>query len=169
MLRAVDVTAGTRDFDSLIGPHVESGFRYAVSLLNDPDEARDAVQDAQIKAWRSLRQLRDPAQARTWFFSIVKNQCRSTMRKRWWSQGRNPLAGVRVAWREDAVARSLDIDTAMKTLPPDDRGILQLYFWQDMSLEEIARVLGISTGAARSRLYRAARKLRPNLTEDDLR
>lgn len=169
MLRALEVTAERRDFDSLIGPHVESGFRYAVSLLQDPDEARDAVQDAQIKAWRSLGQLRDPAQARTWFFSIIKNQCRSTMRKHWWSLGRNPLVGVRVEWREDAVARSLDIDAAMKRLPPDDRGILHLHFFQDLTLEETAKVMGISVGAARSRLYRAARKLRPNLTEEDLR
>ena len=62
----------------------------------------------------------------------------------------------------------MDIDAGMRRLSPDDRAILQLRFYMDLPLEEVARVLGISTAAARSRLYRAARRLRPELTEEDL-
>ncbi|HET7466085.1 MAG TPA: sigma-70 family RNA polymerase sigma factor [Candidatus Dormibacteraeota bacterium] len=169
MSRAVAVPAGPPDFDTLVGPHIEPGFRLATTYLNDPDEARDAVQEAAIKAWRSLRRLRDPQQSRAWFLSIVANQCRSTMRRRWWSMGRNPLGAVRVEWREDSLARSMDIEAGMRRLSPDDRAILHLHFYQDLPLEDVARVLSISTGAARSRLYRAARRLRPSLTEEDIR
>lgn len=169
MSRVLEESPAARDFDTLIGPYVEVGYRYAVTLLQDPDEARDAVQEAQIKAWRAIGRLRDPSQARAWFLSIVKNQCRSTMRRRWWSFGRNPLTTVRVEWREDAVAQSLDIDAAMQRLAPEDRAILQLFFYQDLALEEVARVLDLSVGAARSRLYRAAKKIRPNLTEEEFR
>jgi RNA polymerase sigma-70 factor (ECF subfamily) len=165
-------TAGQRapsvDFDALIGPHIEPGYRLAVTMLLDPDEARDAVQEAAVKAWRSLGRLRQPDQARSWFLSIVANQCRSTMRRHWWRLGRNQLPAVGAAWREDDVVRSLDVAEAMRRLSADDRAVLQLRFYFDLPLEEVARVLGISPGAARSRVYRAAARLEPQLAEEDL-
>jgi len=169
MSRALEASTRAMDFDALIGPYIEPGYRLAVTLLQDPDEARDAVQESAVKAWRSLGRLRDPAQSRSWFLSIVANHCRSTMRRRWWSLGRNPLGAVRVESPEDGVTRSVDIDAGMKRLSPDDRAALHLHFYQDLPLAEVARVLGISTGAARSRVYRAAKRMRPNLTEEDIR
>jgi len=161
--------AGGRDFDSLIGPHVDAGYRLAVTMLLDPDEARDAVQEAAVKAWRSLGRLREPDQARTWFLSIVANHCRSTMRRHWWQLGRNELPSAGAGWREDDLVRSMDIAAAMRRLSPNDRAILQLRFYFDLPLEEVAQVLHISTGAARSRLYRAAGRLGPRLAEEDFR
>jgi RNA polymerase sigma-70 factor (ECF subfamily) len=157
-----------RDFDALVGPHIDGGYRLAVTMLGDPDEARDAVQESAVKAWRSLGRLRDPGQARSWFLSIVANQCRSTVRRHWWQVARHELRQVSVTWREDVVVRSLDIAAAMRQLSPDDRAVLQLRFYMDLPLEEVARVLGISVSAARSRLYRAAARLGPELTEEDL-
>jgi len=72
-----------RQFDAIVGPWIEPGYRLAVAMLRDPVEAQDAVQEAAVKAWRSLERLRDLNQARAWFLSIVANQCRSTMRRRW--------------------------------------------------------------------------------------
>jgi RNA polymerase sigma-70 factor, ECF subfamily len=156
------------DFAALIEPHIESGYRLAVTMLLDPYEARDAVQEAAVKAWRSLGRLRDPTHARSWFLSIVANQCRSTMRRAWWTLGRNQIASVRTASPEEQVVRSLDLNAAMRRLAPDDRAILQLRFYLDLPLEAVARVMGISVGAARSRVYRAAARLGPQLTEEDL-
>jgi len=161
--------AAVRDFDALVGPWIESGYRLAVTYLLDPDEARDAVQEAAIKAWRSLGRLRDPAQSPTWFLSIVANQCRSTMRRRWWTIGRNPLGPVRAPSAEDAAVRSLDIELAMNRLASDDRAVLHLHFFQDLSFDEVGRVLGVSAGAAKSRVYRAAHRLQPLLTEENLK
>ena len=168
MSPALNGTVQGREFDTLVGPYIEPGYRLAVTMLQDPDEARDAVQEAQIKAWQSLGRLRDPSQARAWFLSIVANQCRSTMRRHWWSLGRNPLPVVRTDWPEGAVVRSMDIDAAMRRLSPDDRAALQLFFYLDLTLVEVGRVLGISAGAARSRVYRAAKRLRPELTEEEI-
>ncbi len=162
-------SAGTRDFDGLIGPFIEPGYRLAVTLLLDPDEARDAVQEAAIKAWRSMGRLREPEHARSWFLSIVSNQCRTTMRRHWWRFGRNPLPATRTAWTDDSLVSALDVAAGMNRLAPEDRAVLHMHFYMDLSLEEIGRVLGISTGAARSRVYRAAKRLRPELTEEGLR
>ncbi len=160
--------AGARDFDGLIGPFIEPGYRLAVTLLLDPDEARDAVQEAAIKAWRSLGRLREPEHARAWFLSIVTNQCRTTMRRHWWMFGRNPLPTTRTAWADDSLVTSLAVVAGMSRLAPEDRAVLQMHFYMDLPLEEVGRVLGISTGAARSRVYRAAKRLRPALTEEEL-
>jgi RNA polymerase sigma factor (sigma-70 family) len=162
-------STGARDFDGLIGPCIEPGYRLAVTLLLDPDEARDAVQEAAIKAWRSLGRLREPQHARTWFLSIVTNQCRTTMRRHWWRLGRNPLPATRSSWSDDTIASSLDVAAGMDRLAPEDRAVLHMHFYMDMPLEEVGRVLGISAGAARSRVYRAAKRLRPELTEEELR
>ena len=160
-----------RDFDALIGPWIEPGYRLAVAMLGNPDEAHDAVQEAAVKAWRSLDQLRQGAPVRPWFFAIVANQCRSTMRTRWWRV--IPLLGHEsvVADPQTSAAQTLDLDRAMASLSPDDRAILHLHYYLDLPLDEVGRALGISLGATKSRVYRAVHRLRPDLElmEDDLR
>jgi RNA polymerase sigma factor (sigma-70 family) len=164
--------ADARDFEAIVGPWIEPGYRLAVAMLRDPDEAQDAVQEAAVSAWRSLDRLRDSNQARAWFLSIVANQCRSTMRRRWWGV-------VRLASRETAAGsdpeepavNNLDLDRAMRRLSPDDRAILHLHYFLDLPVEDVARVMGISAGAAKTRIYRAAHRLRPELelAEEDVR
>src|ERR1700730_15830066 len=72
-------------FDAMIGPHLDAGYRTALAILRDPDQAHDAVQESAFKAWRKLHQLREGKPARPWFLTIVANQCRSERRRRWWS------------------------------------------------------------------------------------
>jgi RNA polymerase sigma-70 factor (ECF subfamily) len=174
----VDVAVGNEhdqplatDFDTVIGPWIEPAYRLAVAMLRNADEAHDAVQEAAVKAWRSLDHLRDGAPARPWFFAIVANQCRTTMRRRWWSV--LPLAGhdSSLAGPENRVTQSVDHDRAMASLSADDRAILHLHYYLDLPLDEVGRVLGISVGAAKSRVYRAVHRLRPELElmEEDLR
>src|SRR5438309_11716735 len=113
MPAAIDGSTGARDFDGLIGPHIETGYRLAVTLLLDPDEARDAVQVAAIKAWRSLGRLREPEHARAWLLLIVANQCRSTKRRVALGFGRNPLPGAGAQLAEEPVVRAPDLSAAM--------------------------------------------------------
>jgi RNA polymerase sigma-70 factor, ECF subfamily len=165
----VDSVSG--DFDVIVGPWIEPGYRLAVAMLRDSNEAQDAVQESAVKAWRSLGSLRDSNQARAWFLAIVANQCRSTMRRRWWGVLRFASRNTIAEGPEDMAVQSMDIDTAMRSLRPDDRAILHLHYFVDLPIDEVARVLGISGGAAKTRIYRAAHRLRPELqlTEEDLR
>lgn len=161
-----DSVPASRDFDSLVGPWIEPGYRLAVAMVRDPDEAYDAVQEAAVKAWGSLGRLRDTRRARSWFLAIIANQCRSTMRKPWWRV--LPLE-PRAQSKDDPVdsaVRTVDLDRAMSHLTPDDRAVLHLHYFLDLPLEEVGRVLGISAGAAKSRVYRAVDRLRPELAEE---
>jgi RNA polymerase sigma-70 factor (ECF subfamily) len=148
------------DFDSLVVPHLEAGFRTALAMLRDPDQARDAVQDAAFKAWRRLGQLHEMGTARAWFLAIVANECRSVRRGRWWSVLRLPDVG---SAPQEFPADAIDLGRALAKLGPEDRLALFLHFYLDLPLEEVGAVLGLSMGGAKTRVYRAAKKLRPDL------
>jgi RNA polymerase sigma-70 factor (ECF subfamily) len=152
--------AGEVDFDALVGPHLEAGYRTALAILGDPDEAHDAVQEAAFKAWRRLRQLNEASSARAWFLAIVANQCRSTRRTRWWSVIRLPQ--LEFGGHEFPTDRG-DVGRALAKLPQEDRLALFLHFYLDLPLEEVGSVLGLSAAGAKTRVYRAAKKLRPDL------
>jgi RNA polymerase sigma-70 factor (ECF subfamily) len=154
------------DFDALIGPHLDAGYRTALAILRDPDEAHDAVQEAAFKAWRKLNQLHEGKPARPWFLTIVANQCRSERRRRWWSVIRMADVEAGPARQDAGSAETMDIDRELAKLPPDDRLALFLYFYLDLPMEEVGAVLGLSGGGAKTRVYRAARKLRPGLEMD---
>jgi len=148
------------DFDFLVGPHLEAGYRTALAILRDPDEAHDAVQEAAFKAWRRIKQLRQAGSARAWFLAIVANQCRSTRRGRWWSVVRLPRVDT---GRQEFDSDRNDIGSALAKLPAEDRLALFLHFYLDLPLEEVGTVLGLSAGGAKTRVYRAVKKLRPDL------
>src|ERR1700694_3384331 len=85
--RMARATAGdAHAFASLIEPLLDPAYRLAAVMLEDRSTAEDAVQEASIKAWRKLGQLRgDTGSLRSWFLSIVANECRMVRRQRWWS------------------------------------------------------------------------------------
>jgi RNA polymerase sigma factor (sigma-70 family) len=152
-------------FDALVGPHIESGFKLAAVMLRDGEEARDAVQEACFTAWRKLHQLRQEAQLRPWFLTIVANRCRSVRRARWWSIVRLPeVRGEEEATRPD-VESELDLDRELRTLPRRQRAALFLFFFLDLPLTDVARILSISPQAAKSLVHRAVVQLRLNLGE----
>ena len=155
------IAGDERAFDALIGPLVEPGFRLAVTMLHNADEAEDAVQEATIKAWRNLHQLKDATVTRSWFFSIVANQCRSTRRGRWWSVVKLAAPEQPKGGPEDQAVQHTDLERALATLPADDRLALYLRYYVDLPLQEVAAVIGISETAAKSRIHRAAQALRP--------
>jgi len=152
-------------FTSLIEPLLDPAYRLAAVMLNDRSTAEDAVQEASVKAWRKLRQLRGNAQAlRPWFLSIVANECRMIRRGRWWSVVRMPDIH-----RESAADETnTDLRRALRRLNAEERLPLVLHFYLDLPLDEIARTIRTSPSAARSRIYRAAKKLRADLTPGEV-
>src|SRR6266849_6192382 len=103
-------SAGDGDsFATLIEPLLDPAFRLAAVMLADRGAAEDAVQEASIKAWRKLKQLRgDPGSLKPWFLSIVANECRMTRRRRWWSVVK--LANVESERRADEPSQEATTD-----------------------------------------------------------
>jgi RNA polymerase sigma-70 factor (ECF subfamily) len=153
-------------FAALIEPLLDPAYRLAAVMLADRPSAEDAVQEASIKAWRKMRQLRgDVTSLRPWFLSIVANECRMARRQRWWSV-------LKVAEVPSSVSTPdqgrPDLASALLELSPDERLPLVLHFYLDLPLDEVARTLRVSPAAAKSRIYRAAKRLRSDLTQEEL-
>lgn len=156
-------------FSELIEPLLDPAFRLAAVMLADRSAAEDAVQEASVKAWRKLRQLRgDERSLRSWFLSIVANECRMARRQRWWSVVKLAQPPGAEQDATDAYGAVGDVRRALLRLKPDDRLPLVLHFYLDLPLDEVARALGVSESAAKSRIYRAAQKLRPELSMEEV-
>lgn len=149
-------------FAELLRPEYRAAVRLAYALLHDLDEAEDAVQDAALKAWRKLDNLRPGAPLRPWFLAIVANQCRSVRRTKWWSSRSGEAPPDQESPATDLPA-AVDLRRAITTLDHDQRVILVLRFYMDLPFDEIAATLGISEKAARSRVDRAVKQIRPML------
>jgi len=153
-------------FSVLIDPLLDPAYRLAAVMLGDRSAAEDAVQEASIKAWRKLRQLRgDVHSLKAWFLSIVANECRMARRTRWFSV-------IKVAdvppQRQEEYESSSDLHRALMRLAPDERLPLVLHFYLDLPLDEVAKTLRVSQSAAKSRIYRAAKRLRADLTMEEV-
>jgi len=156
-------------FDALLAPLLDPAYRLAVVLLGDRTEAEDAVQDAALKAWSKLDQLRgDRTRLRSWFLAIVANECRMARRRPWWSVLRMRDVGGEHSSPEDRAVRDMDLQRGIDRLPADDKLALFSYFYLDLPLDEAARVMGVPLGTAKSRIYRAARRLRPDVALEEV-
>ncbi len=160
--------AGDADsFAVLLEPLLDPAYRLAAVMLADRSAAEDAVQEASIKAWRKLRQLRgDVGSLRPWFLSIVANECRMARRQRWWSVLK--LADPPSSASGTEQGATSDLRRALLKLTPEERLPLVLHFYLDLPLDEVARTMRLSPAAAKSRIYRAARRLRSDLTLEEV-
>ncbi|TMC50419.1 MAG: RNA polymerase sigma factor [Chloroflexi bacterium] len=150
-------------FEELLAPVLDPAFRLAMTMLNDKGAAEDAVQEAALKAWRKLDQFRPGSPMRPWFLAIVANECRSSRRARWWNVLRFPDIRSESAPQADMWADRADLDAALAQLAPPHLLVLTLYYHLDLPIDEVARVLRCSEGAARQRVHRALAALRPGL------
>jgi RNA polymerase sigma-70 factor (ECF subfamily) len=170
----VDVMAG--DASAASEPHTAAEFtaelesvldaahRLATVMLRDRAAAEDAVQEAALKGWRKRDQLRGgTAGFRTWFLSIVANECRMARRTPWWRVVRMADPPEPEVSPEHVFSFTGELRDAVLRLNPSDRAALFCFFYLDLPMAEVARVLRVSPAAARSRVYRAAARLRPDL------
>ena len=156
-------------FRTLADRHLDSSYGLAHAILGHHAEAEDATHDAFITAWRNWASLRDPALFDHWFDRILVNTCRNRLRQisRWRSQA---LAAEHPSFARDAFGPINERDLlwpAMQQLAPDQRVVLALRFYRDLSIDQIAARLGIRPGTVKSRLHRALRHLRLALDHAD--
>lgn len=142
--------ADERAFQALAERELAAAYRTALLLLGDTADAEDAVQDALVRAWQRWDQLRDPGRAGAWFGRIVLNACRDRLRTprrevRW--------IGDRGAGDEQAVLAERDaLGAAMRSMGVDQRIVLVLRYYLDLSVGEIAARTGAPEATVRSRL-----------------
>jgi RNA polymerase sigma factor (sigma-70 family) len=148
-------------FERLLGPALLPATRLAYAMLQDRSEAEDVFQEAALRAWRRLANLRVGARFQPWFIGIVANQCREVRRGHWWRLVR--IADVFTSDTPDEAAwlEGEDLRRAVHALPHDQRVAVLLHFHLDMAVTDVSVVLGISPAGVRTRIKRALKRLRP--------
>jgi len=150
-------------FEAILGPTITSAHKYACALLHDPNLAEDAVQEACVRAWRKLGNLRVGSSFQPWFLGIVARQCHDQMRGRWWRMIQMPRTkALHPDLPEDAALRRAMLREALGELTERERQVLILRLYLDLPWGDVAGVAGLSEAGARSRYYRALEKLRFN-------
>jgi len=157
-----------QSFAELFAPLVQPAYRLACAMLHDASAAEDIVQEASLIAWRKLRNLDDRSHLRSWFLGIVANECRNARRRGWQRHVSIGLPSrLSVVSAEDRSVSREDTRRALMRLSHEDRLVVSLYFYLDMPVSEIASVIRATEAAARARLYRAIRRLRPDLAVEE--
>lgn len=163
-----------RAFAALFRLHHRSLLRFATKFSRDPELARDAVQDAWLGMTRALPGLQDPRAFRSWLYRRVRWRLLDAMR----ASQREPLQAAADDSADNATdAEDITQDSQQQTedhnllqralaqLPLIDRQAIELFYLQQLQINEIAIVLEIPTGTVKSRLNRARKQLRVLLAD----
>ncbi|RQO37020.1 RNA polymerase subunit sigma-24 [Herminiimonas sp. KBW02] len=139
--------------------------RYARALLGDRTGADDLVQDTMERGWKKLSSWQRGSDMRAWLFGIMHNLHVDQVRKPSLPTEEldedTPLPVSHHSVSDGLEMR--DLDTALRSLPPEQREILLLVALEEMSYEEVAATLGLPLGTVMSRLSRARQKLRAQM------
>jgi RNA polymerase sigma-70 factor (ECF subfamily) len=173
--RNLDLVIRARDgdldaFESLVYEHTPTAYRLAASIAGE-SLAGDVVQDSFLAAWRELPHLRDPARFGQWLHRIVVNRSRSILR------ARRGVREIPVNSLHDASLRA-EVDglvvaearavvaSSFKRLSLDQRTLLGLHYAVGLSIREVAAILEIPVGTAKSRLAATLASLRDDIGGD---
>ena len=157
-------------FASLAAASVDHCYALAYRILRDVHLAEDATQQALLGAWRDLPNLRDTERFDAWLHRLVVHACYTEARRgRRWT-----AAVVRIVPTDDqhvpdtavSVTDRDQLERAFAALTPEHRAVVVLHHHQGYPLTEIAELLGIPVGTARSRLHYATRQLRAAIEAD---
>ena len=157
-------------FSQLASASIADLYAVARLILRDTPRAEDAVQDALVEAWRSIRGLRDPDRFEAWMHRLVVRMCHRHGR----IQTRRDVVELHLldtdaALPGDAAVSLADrdqLERGFRRLPLDQRAVIVLHFYRGLPLTDVADILAIPTGTAKSRLHRATQTLRAALEAD---
>ena len=157
-------------------------YNLSLRMLQDPDEAAEATQEVFLSAFRSIRRFRHKAKFSTWLYRIACNHCLSRLRQR--------PPGVQYSLDdsspENPIHRSLpvhdsherevlteekrkQVHLALNHLSPDQKAVVELRFFQELTLEEIAEIVQLPLGTIKSRLYSGLELLKIKLARASLK
>jgi RNA polymerase sigma-70 factor (ECF subfamily) len=159
-------------FEELVRATYADAYTLAYRLTGNEEDASDVVQEAYLRAFKSLKRFRGDSQFSTWLYRIVANCAATLLGQR--AKHRHdeldeetPLAELRTAYDPDAhldaAADRERVTDALRELPDGLRQVVVLRDVYDLPHEAIAKELGISEAAAKVRLHRARRRLRERL------
>jgi RNA polymerase sigma-70 factor (ECF subfamily) len=168
----MDATDLQRELECL---HAAS-FGWALSCCRQrKDEAEDVLHTAYVKVLEGKAKFEGRSSFRTWLFGVIRHTASEQHRRRWlrdmllqrWFAGHAARSSALPGPTEKEAETSL-LREALERLPERQQQVLHLVFYQDLTVEEAARVMGVSVGTARTHFDRGKRRLRQLLMVEEV-
>jgi RNA polymerase sigma-70 factor (ECF subfamily) len=166
ILSLVAAGEAAKAFEMLLDAYQNKVYRLAYSLLGERAQAEDAVQEIFLRVWKALAKYRGESALGSWIYAIARNQCLTLIAQR----ARRPQAplneAVHAAVAADQAPR-FDVMRLVLKLPEDERRAVMLFYMEEHSYEEVARLLDLPLGTVKTRLHRARKQLASMIKEED--
>ncbi len=160
-------------FYALMQEHQEKLYRIAIAYLGSDPDALEAIQETTCRAYMQLRKLKDSRYFGTWLIRILMNYCADERKRRKRMQTGVPAiadehAPAPTAWNPDETARlrAIMISELVKELEPRYRQVIQLKYYHDMTITDIASALDRPVGTIKTWLNKALQRLRLRLDKE---
>ena len=162
-------------FELVMAQYQNKVFRLAFAMLGNRALAEETVQDIFLRIWRALPGFRGLSSISTWIFSVTRNACLSAIQSR---AARKALSleepGVRIAAESRHATAPAGVHGAMMAeliarLPERHRQVIALFYMEDKSYAEVARLLDLPMGTVKTYLHRAKKELAEALIESKMK
>ena len=160
-------------FSWVVDQYRDMVYTICLRMLAVEEEAQDAAQEVFVKVYRSISGFQEKSKFSTWIYRIAYNHCISVIRKKVkmidlvdevpdeeFSDG--DVNGIEVLNREE---RKQYLQMAIEALPETDAVVITLFYYDELSLEEIAEVTGLTSSNIRIKLHRSRKKMYRVLSE----
>jgi len=152
------------EFDRIVRDYQDRIFRLAYSMLGNRAAAEETAQDVLVRVWKGLPGFRAESSLSTWIYTITRNSCLTALRRRDLQPVSLEEAAPRHEMEQRAAARwtvreSPDAEEMLNRLPAKYRPVVVLFYMQEKSYDEVARMLQLPVGTVKTYLFRARKSL----------
>lgn len=139
----------------------EKLYRVAFSYSKNEEEALDIVQEAITKALKNIGKLKEEKYVKTWFYRILINECLQYIRrnKRLITCELKEIEN-KIEWNDNITVEGIDIYKKVQSLNEKLQTVIVLRFFEDMKIEEIAKITNVNISTVKSRLYKGLKELK---------
>ena len=168
------IEGNTNAFNILVDRYKDLVYSLALKMVKNREEAEEVAQDTFIKVFKSLSQFKGDSKFSTWIYKVTYNTCLDRLKKQKREQqvvsidefNTNQIKSIDNALdKMENEEREKAIQDCINLLPSDDAFLLTLFYFEEQSLEEISKVLGITPNNVKVKLFRSRKKLTTILKE----
>jgi len=168
------IGGNTNAFSILVDRYKDLIFSLALKMVKNREEAEEVAQDTFIKVFNSLDKFKGDSKFSTWIYKVAYNTCLDRMKRNKKEEGNiniDDFSEHLIKTMENALSKMIDeerkklIQDCLNLLPSDEGFLLTLFYFEDQSLDEIAKIMNITANNAKVKLYRSRQKLASILKE----
>lgn len=162
------IGGNTNAFSVLVDRYKDLIFSLALKMVKNREEAEEVAQDTFIKIFNSLDKFKGDSKFSTWIYKVAYNTCLDRIKKNKKDEGNiliDDFSEHLVKTVENALSKMMDeerkksIQDCLNLLPRDEGFLLTLFYFEDQSLEEIAKIMDITSNNVKVKLFRSRQKL----------